>query len=40
MQIIIVLIDNEVDARIAKASTPFGRLRKNAWERQGLNLIN
>ena len=35
-----VLIDNEVDARIAKASTAFGRLHKNIWERQGLNLIN
>ena len=33
-----VPIDDEVDARIAKASTAFGRLRKNVWERQGLNL--
>ena len=33
-----VLIDDEVDARIAKASTAFGRLHKNVWKRQGLNL--
>ena len=32
-----VLIDDEVDARIAKASTAFGRLRKNVWERQAEN---
>ena len=31
-----VLIDNEVDARIAKASTTFGRIRKKVWERNGL----
>ena len=31
-----VRIDNEVDARIAKASTAFGRLRKKVWERNGL----
>ena len=31
-----VHIDNEVDARIAKASTAFGRLRKKVWERNGL----
>ena len=34
-----MLIDDEVDARIAKASTTFGRLRKNVWERQGHNLL-
>ena len=33
-----VLIDDEVDARIAKASTAYGRLRKNVWDRQILNL--
>ena len=32
------LIDDEAGARIAKASTAFGRFRKNVWERQGLNL--
>ena len=31
-----VRIDNEVDARIAKASTAFGRLRKKVWEKNGL----
>ena len=31
-----VPIDNEIDARIAKASTAFGRLRKKVWERNGL----
>ena len=31
-----VPIDNEVDARIAKASAAFGRLRKKVWERNGL----
>ena len=33
-----VLIDDEGDARIAKTSTTFRRLRKNVWERQRLNL--
>ena len=33
-----VFIDDEGDARIAKARTTFGWLRKNVWERQGLNL--
>ena len=33
-----VFIDDKVDARIAKASTAFGRLRKNVWERQEFNL--
>ena len=27
-----VLIDDEIDARIAKISSAFGRLRKNVWE--------
>ena len=31
-------IDAEVDKRIAKASTAFGRLRSNVWERKGLTL--
>ena len=30
-----VHIDNEVDARIAKASTAFGRIRKKVWESNG-----
>ena len=30
-----VFIDNEVDSRIAKASTAFGRLRKKVWESNG-----
>ena len=33
-----MLIDDEAGARIAKARIAFGRLRKNMWERQGLNL--
>jgi hypothetical protein len=32
-------IDMEVNSRISKASSMFGRLRKNVWERSGLNLI-
>jgi len=31
-----VVIDDEIDARIAKASSAFGRLRKNVWERKGI----
>ena len=31
------LIDDDSDIRIAKASTTFCRLRKNGWERQGIN---
>ena len=31
-----VLIDNEVNSRIAKASVAFARLRKNVWERRGI----
>ena len=33
-----VVIDEEVNLRIAKASTAFGRLRKTVWERDGLSL--
>ena len=29
-------IDNEVDARIAKARADFGRLRRNFWDRKGI----
>ena len=31
-------IDDEVIARIAKASVAFGRLRANVWERNGIKL--
>ena len=31
-------IDEEVAYRIARASTAFGRLKDNVWERRGLNL--
>ena len=34
-----VSIDEEVNARISKASTAFGRLRKNVWERPGISTI-
>ena len=33
-----VNIDAEVNSRVAKASTAFGRLRRNVWERRGLSL--
>ena len=33
-----VHIDDEVTARTAKASVAFGRLRTNAWERNGIRL--
>ena len=33
-----VHIDNEVTARIVKASVAFERLRANVWERNGINL--
>ena len=33
-----VFIDDDTDARIAKARTDFGWICKNVWERQGLNL--
>ena len=31
-------IDDEVDTRIAKASSTFGRLRDKVWERRGIKL--
>ncbi|XP_063593893.1 uncharacterized protein LOC134770856 [Penaeus indicus] len=31
-------IDSEISARIAKASSTFGRLRNNVWERRGISL--
>lgn len=31
-----VTIDDEVDARIAKASSAFGRLRETVWEKRGI----
>ena len=34
----IVHIDDEITARIAKASVAFGRLRANVWERNGIKL--
>ena len=34
----VVHIDDEVTARIAKASVAFGRLRANVWERNGIKL--
>ena len=33
-----VHIDDETDARIAKASVAFGRLRSSVWERKGVSL--
>ena len=33
-----VHIDDEVTARITKASVAFGRLRANVWERNGIKL--
>ena len=33
-----VHIDDEITARIAKASVAFGRLRANVWERNGIKL--
>ena len=33
-----VHIDDEIDARIAKASVAFGRLRSSVWERKGVSL--
>ena len=32
-----VVIDTEVNQRIAKASSAFGRLRKNVWDRRGIS---
>ena len=34
----VVHIDNEVNARIAKASAAFGRLRGSIWDRSGIRL--
>ena len=31
-------LDDEVTARIAKASVAFGRLRGNVWDRNGISL--
>ena len=31
-------IDDEVNARIAKASAAFGRLRGSIWDRSGIRL--
>ena len=33
-----VTIDAKVNCRIAKASSAFGRLRANVWERRGISL--
>ena len=33
-----VVIDDEVNARLAKASAAFGRLHKNVWNRRGITL--
>ena len=33
-----VHIDDEVNSRIAKASSAFGRLKDNVWERRGISL--
>ena len=34
----VVHIDNEINARIAKASAAFGRLRGSVWDRSGIRL--
>ena len=34
----VVHIDDEVNARIAKASAAFGRLRGSVWDRSGIRL--
>uniref|UniRef100_A0A8C7Z6H7 Reverse transcriptase domain-containing protein n=1 Tax=Oryzias sinensis TaxID=183150 RepID=A0A8C7Z6H7_9TELE len=33
-----VVIDDEINARIAKASATFGRLQSNVWNRRGISL--
>ena len=33
-----VVIDDEVNARLAKASVAFGRLHKNVWNRRGISV--
>ena len=35
----VVHIDNEVNARIAKANAAFGRLRDSIWDRSGIRLV-
>ena len=34
----VVYIDDEVNAKIAKASAAFGRLRGSIWDRSGIRL--
>jgi len=34
----VVLIDDEIASRIAKASSAFGRLQTNVWQRRGIRL--
>ena len=34
-----VVIDDEVNARLAKANIAFGRLRNNVWNRSGITLV-
>ena len=34
----VVHIDDEINARIAKASAAFGRLRGSVWDRSGIRL--
>ena len=34
-----VQIDDEINARIAKASAEFGRLRGSVWDRSGIRLV-
>ena len=33
-----IVIDDQVNARLAKASAAFGRLHKNVWNRRGITL--
>ena len=33
-----VVIDDEADARLAKANSAFGRLSKNVWNRRGITI--
>ena len=35
----VVHIDDEVNARIAKATVAFGQLRGSAWDRRGIRLV-
>jgi hypothetical protein len=34
-----VHIDNEINIRIARTSSAFGRLRENVWDRRGIQLL-